>query len=699
MRMLWKVELSVLVLGMIMVINVSSIQQSLSLEELSQMAKAKGWILVPPQFERTPSEITANFEQEIQLAEARLNKIGKLSDQDISFENTVWELDDVLYQVGLFANRIALIKDVHPDPHMRSTATETLKRLQDWFISIEYREDIYRTIKALAEKKPILDTDQDKYLKELIRDYKRIGFELPLDQRTRVEHLRKELARLGTDFHNNIIQAQCPLRFSKEELEGVPEPFLEQIKNEEGTYTVFANITYHYLTVMETAKNESVRKRLCTARFRLALENNAPLLKQILSLRRQIAKELGYSNWADYVIEVRMAQKAQRALHFCEELKKKLTRRYTRELNEMKQLKKDETGDSNAQVYIWDWNYFARKLKQTKYELDPEKIREYFQFEKVLSGMFDIFGTLFDLQFVEVSNAPIWHKDVKVFALIDKITASPLGLLYLDMFPREGKYNHFAQFSLVEGKQWRDGSYQRPVAALICNFTAPSENYPSLLKHEEVETLFHEFGHALHTLLTTARFARFSGTSVPRDFVEVPSQTLEEWVWRPEALSKFAVHYQKGTPLPKDLIERLEKSRLETIGGFYRRQMAFALTDLLLHIADEAIADPISFANRCFTETFLPVPEDTGFVTYFGHLVGYDASYYSYAWSDVLVANILEVFDKAHNGYFDKEVARRFRREILEVGDSRPVEVSLECFLGKGWSIDSFLNRYGLTED
>ena len=292
--------------------------------------------------------------------------------------------------------------------------------------------------------------------------------------------------------------------------------------------------------------------------------------------------------------------------------------------------------------------------------------------------------------------------DLQLFGVTDSETGEPLGLFYLDMVPREGKYNHFAQFTLIDGKRLPGGQYQRPTVALICNFPPPAPNRPSLLSHADVETLFHEFGHALHSILTRARFSRFSGTSVPRDFVEAPSQMLENWVWDKKVLDGFAADYRDPSKkIPKEILAKLKESKLATVGTHYRRQISFALLDLALHteVKDGGGQDVVKISNDILSKVFLPVPEDTAFVAYFGHLMGYDAGYYGYAWADAIAADMATVFEKSPYGYYDAVAGRRLRDEIYAPGDSRDVSVSIEKFLGRKQGIEPFLKTLGIGKE
>jgi Zn-dependent oligopeptidase len=317
----------------------------------------------------------------------------------------------------------------------------------------------------------------------------------------------------------------------------------------------------------------------------------------------------------------------------------------------------------------------------------------------VLAGMFNLYQSIFGLRFERVEAPYKWIGDLQLYAVSDAKTGEPLGLFYLDMFPRDGKYNHFAQFGIIEGKLLASGKYQRPTVALVCNFPSPAKDEPSLLAHADVETLFHEFGHAMHSLMTRAKYSRFSGTSVPRDFVEAPSQMLENWVWDKKVLDSFAADYRDPSKkIPAEVLAKLKEAKLATEGTRYRRQISFGLMDLRLHsqIHDANAKEGLPMSNQVLGDVFLPMAPDTAFVAYFGHLMHYDAGYYGYAWADAIAADMATVFERAPKGYFDQAAGRRLRTEIYEPGDSRDVNVSIEKFLGRPRSIEPFLKKIGI---
>ena len=674
---------------------------TITLQTLNQAAKPFHSLLALPDFETDPKVMEQNMEMTIAHADAALDKIASLGVADVTFQNTIHALDDLSYQADLTASRIYLMKETSQDPAVREKATQLIKRYQDWAVGLDYREDVYKSVKAYAGLEPELTGEDKKLFEETLRDYKRAGLSLDEKERAEVEKLRKELSGLSTDFDSNITKAQAIIEYTAEELRGVPASFLEAdgVKTAEDTYSVKANVTWHFINVMENAQSEATRRRMKEARYSLAKEKNAELLQSILDLRTRIAHLLGYATWADYQTEVKMAGNGETALKFLKELKEGLQPKFDAELETYRKLKVQETGDANAKIHLWDWRYFSNQLKKKEYNVDAEQLRVYFPYDQSLQGMFRIYENMFGLKFQKMEVPYKWVDDLELYGVLDSETGEPMGMFYLDMFPREGKFNHFAQFSLIAGKEFEDGFYQRPCVALICNFPSPTEDAPSLLSHNEVETLFHEFGHALHSILTRARHSRFSGTSVPRDFVEAPSQMLENWVWDKKQLDGFAADYRDSSKkIPSAILDQLKAARLATIGTFYRRQLSFGILDLELHSQSDVDSslDVIETSNQILSDVFLPVPEGTTFATYFGHLTGYDAGYYGYAWADAIAADMATIFEDSESKYDDKDVAKRLRESIYAPGGSRDANELILEFLGRERSLTPFLKSIGI---
>ncbi len=702
--MRWQFSFAVILTGLVFACQQSFSQESEAPPGLaSYKTKAATFdsVLRVPAFETTTEAVQASMEQAIANADAALDQLGQLKAGEVTFENTIAALDDIGYDAMQVANRIYMMKETSQSAEMRDAGTERIKAFDEWAVGLDYREDVYRAVKAYADTAPKLSGEDAKLLEETLRDYRRAGLHLPKAGRDEVEALRKKLSGLSTDFQSNITSAKESLVFTAAQLEGVPESFIGQegVKTDDDEYTVLANVTYHFMAVMQNCKVEETRKEMKLARYTLARKENAPLLQEIIEMRDTIAKKLGYDTWADYKTEPKMAKTGATALKFEEDLAAGLQPKLDEELGEFLKLKIAETGNPDAQFELWDWRYYSNQLKKEKYTVDTEQLRVYFPYDATLAGMFRIYEQCFGLTIKEVVPPYKWVDDLTLHLISDSETGEPLGLVYLDMFPRDGKYNHFAQFGLIDGKQLSDSKYQRPTVALICNFPTPQGDTPSLLAHNEVETLFHEFGHALHSVLTRAKFARFSGTSVPRDFVEAPSQMLERWIWDKGVLDGFAADYRDPSKkIPESVLNKMEEARLATIGTFYRRQLSFGLLDLALHskVSTKNKRDVVKMGNEIISDLLLPVPEDTTFVTYFGHLMGYDAGYYGYAWADAIASDMATVFREAPGGFMDETVGRRLRDEIYAPGGSRDIEESIRKFLGRERSIKPFLKEIGI---
>ncbi|HQY05310.1 MAG TPA: M3 family metallopeptidase, partial [Lacunisphaera sp.] len=520
-----------------------------------------------------------------------------------------------------------------------------------------------------------------------------------------VEKLRKELAGLSTEFAVNINTARAPLDFTAEEMAGVPQSFLDSpgVKQPDGKYRVLANVTWHAVAIAENADNAATRRAVNIARSSLARETNVPVLSKLVALRGEIARRLGYATWADYQTEVKMAKTGATAVKFEEELSLGLQPKFAAEMETLRGLKAKHTGQAGAQLESWDIGYYTNKLLKDRYAVDTEALRVYFPYQATLEGMFTIYQKIFGLKFTEVTPPYVWAPGVQLYVVQDADTGTPMGAFYLDMFPRDGKFNHFACFPQKVGGFLPDGRYDLPVAALLCNFPAPSADKPSLLKQSDVVTLFHEFGHVMHGILSRSRFVAQTGFAVPQDFVEAPSQMLENWVWDKAVLDTFAADYRDASKkIPAETIAALVAARQATEGYATRRQLSLGLLDLALHAvpADEAARmDVVVVSNAVLKRVAIAPPPDTAFVAYFGHIAGgYDAGYYGYLWAKVMALDMASEFQKAPGGFLDEKVGRRLRDEVYGVGHSRDVTVSVEKFLGRPRSQTPFLDYVGIKQ-
>ena len=671
--------------------------------DLQSSAAKFNAVLTVPTFERTPAEIEKSVADTLADADAALDKIGQQDLGDAAFATTVGALDDAVYPVTVLSQRLALIQQTSLDAALRQAAEDATKKVNDWSVAIDYREDVYKALAAYAKLEPKLAGEEARLLDQTMRDYRRAGLALPVEKRRAVEEMRKALGKLSVDFATNIVDSRAPVLFARAELDGVPADFLDNPKMEvvNDHLTIMANQTFQFVLVEENAKREETRRQLYVARDSLAKDKNVPLFNHILALRNDIALTLGYPSWDDYQIEIKMAKTGAAAEKFIDNLIAGTQPKFAAEVAEMQKLKAADTGKADAVVNAWDWRYYQNQIKKTRYHVDAEALRVFFPYQKVLDGMFRVYEHDFGLKFTPVEAPYKWVPDLQLYAASDAASGEPLGLFYLDMFPREGKYNHFAEFGIVSGKLLPDGKYQRPVVCLVCNFPPPAPGKPSLMSHDDVVTIFHEFGHALHAITTRARFGRFAGTNVPGDFVEAPSQMLENWAWDKTVLDSFAADYRDPSKkIPAATLGKMKEAELATAGVYFRRQFAFAKMDLVLHGPHPAGQpyDCQAVSNQVLETVLLPIDPATAQIASFGHLAdGYDAGYYGYAWAKALAADMATVFRDAPDGFMDATAGRKLRTEIYQPGDSRDVSESIEKFLGRKSSIEPFLkNDLGL---
>ncbi len=694
--------LSVLVLSLASLLP--AFGTTLTLADFQAAAARNHTSLELPVYARTPDELKAQVEAALKTADAELTTLAAQDPAKLTFENTFVAADAIVARVAGMGNLVGTIAQSSLEAPMRDAANELSVKIDEWSVGLDYRDDLYRALKTVADKKPKLGAEEQRLVDDQMLTYRRAGLALPAAERATVEKLRKDLAGLNTQFGVNINEARGPIDFTAEELAGVPASFLDSpgVKQPDGKYRVMANITWHAVAIGDNADNPETRRKLSVARNSLAQEKNIPVLKQMVALRADIAHRLGYASWADYQTETRMAKTGAAAVKFEEDLVKGLQPKFAAEMETLRQLKVKQTGQADAKLAAWDIGYYTNRLMKEKFAVDKEALRVYFPYQATLEGMFAIYQKIFGLKFTAIEPPYVWAPGVQLYVVQDAASGVPMGAFYLDMFPREGKFNHFACFPQKLGGVLADGRYDLPVAALLCNFPAPSADKPSLLKQDDVVTLFHEFGHVMHGMMSRSRFVAQTGFSVPRDFVEAPSQMLENWVWDKAVLDTFAADYRDASKkIPAETIAALVAARQATEGYATRRQLTYGLVDLSLHtVSAEAAAkmDIVAVTNATLARVTIAPPEGTAFVAYFGHLAGYDAGYYGYLWAKVMAIDMASVFKAAPGGFLDEKIGRRLRDEVYGVGNTRDVAVSVEKFLGRPRSQDAYLEYVGIKK-
>ena len=636
-----------------------------------------------------PAEAAARVKLEKDLA-----ALIAIPQEERTFENTIMGYERAFDNYGNALGMSGFLSYVSTDKQFRDAANDLQMQISQYMVDVATRRDVYKAIREYTDTNPRLDPVQAKLVKEMLIGFKNSGMDLNDADLEKFKALNKEKAEYIIKFDKNIQEYKDPLAVTQEQLRGLGEDYIQKLsKTDDGKYLVTLDYP-DYVPFMQNADDEQARKELEFKFNRRGGQENVELLEKTLTLRREIARLLGYKNHAELRLEDRMAKNPKTVMAFLKDLQKKLKPLGKKEDKEMIAYKNSKTGKNSRTLYSWESGYWSNKFRKENLELDSEKIKEYFPSQVVIDGMLDLFGGVFGITFEPV-DIPVWHPDVKAFKIKDKASGELVAYFYMDLYPREGKYKHAACFGLVEGEEKQDGTYQNPFVAIVANLNKPSGDTPSLLKHSEVETLFHEFGHVLHNALTKAKYSAFSGTSVSWDFVEAPSQMLERWAWDPQVLKKISKHYKTGEALPDDLIKRMIAAKNFGAGGMYLRQDFFAQYDMTLHTADTTPDTTKLYFELTKKIRGLPLTKGTIPQASFGHIMGgYDAGYYGYLWSEVIAEDFFGEFKK--NGIFNPETGLKFRREILEKGGTLDEEKMVENFLGRPADNKPFLKSIGL---
>ena len=644
-------------------------------------------------FAETPEEVDTITEEAIERADTLVEQLVSSSPRTTA--DTLLPLDEIGAALADSFGRGGFMAFVHPDPAVREAGHRAEERLQKWAVDLVFRDDLYRAVKEFADsdEAKALSGEPARLLEFTLRDLRKAGHELEPEARDEAKRIAARLVELSVAFARNVAEWQDHLTVSTEDLDGLPDDYIArlQLGEVEGTYKV----TMAYPDVvpfLENARRRDLRRELAFKFNTRAVEANTPLLKEAVELRRRTAELFGLPSWAHYVMDEKMAKEPGRVSDFYDRLTPPLTDKGRLELDVMAKLLEQDTGESIVQP--WDWRYYDTQIRRRDYGVDPHEVAAYFPLDQVLDGMLEITGEVFGVKYRVLDDQPVWHSDVTAWAIVDGASGEDIATVFMDLFPREGTYSHAAAFPLVAGRREADGGYRHPVSAIVANLTKPTPERPSLLQHDEVVTLFHEFGHILHQTLTRAELIRFSGSSTEGDFVEAPSQIMEHWCWKPEVLQRFARHHETGEPIPADLVGRLVAARNLDIGLLTLRQIYFGLLDLGLHGPwDELDLDAITrMANEV---TLIPYHEGTFFPASFGHMMaGYDAGYYGYLWSEVYGDDMFSRFDK--EGVTSSQVGMTYRRAVLEPGGSRDGAEMLRDFLGREPDNGAFLTKLGI---
>eukprot|EP00761_Pharyngomonas_kirbyi_P012748 gb/GECH01012775.1/.p1 GENE.gb/GECH01012775.1/~~gb/GECH01012775.1/.p1 ORF type:complete len:664 (+),score=190.56 gb/GECH01012775.1/:1-1992(+) len=651
-------------------------------------------------FNLEPEQIKQLADQLITNSRKVEDRVSAIPESERTFTSVVQPLLLNEAEFHDISSNVIFFSYVSPDKNKRDTSSECTQKLEEFEIESSMREDVFAALRTVKEKEwDQLDKDQQRALGRMLRDFERNGLDLPEEKRNRVKELKKKLSQLGIEFNKNLNEDTTKLSFTREQLKGLPDDFIDNLEKD-GDDKYFVSLKYpEFFPAIQYADDPETRQKLDYARGTQCKDENQPILETAIEIRSELASLLGFDTHAEYVLDIRMAKNPKTVLNFEKDLQKKLTPAAQKELETLRDLKKKQCEklgyDFDGKINSWDFRYYHRLLNETEYEVDDNEIKKYFPLDTVLDGLFSIYQKLFGIKIIEIKNPEVWHPDVRLFN-INEDDGTFVGQFYLDLHPRDGKYSHAAAFPLQCGYEKADGSRQHGIAAQVANFTKPTKTQPSLLKHSEVVTLFHEFGHLMHGVCTKAKYARFSGTSVEQDFVECPSQLMENWCWEPEALSLVSKHYDSNQVLPDDTVKKMVAAKNVNAGLINLRQIFFGLFDMTIHTSPKA--DTGQVWRKLREEiSLIPAADNTNGAANFPHMMGgYDAGYYGYMWSEVFSADLFSRFKK--EGIFNSDVGRQFRQAVLETGGMRDGEEIIRSFLGREPNQEAFLESLGIQQ-
>jgi len=629
-----------------------------------------------------------------------------------TFVNTLRALDDLSEPLEYAIGVVRHLEAVATYPELRAAYSAAQPQASAFYSGIPLNAGLWRAVQdfAATEEAARLEGERRRLLTKTIENFRRHGANLDPAGKQRLEALDVELSKLTIKFAENVLDSTNAFELVMTDpagLAGLPPSAVAAAresaarKGREGwRFTLHAP---DYFAVMTYLDDASVRRQVYEAfsvRATEAERDNRPLIARILELRHEKARLLGFANFADLVLEDRMARDGARALAFLDDLRVKTEARFREENRELLEFRRSLEGPAAAELAGWDVAYYAEKQRAALYDFDEEALRPYFPLEQAVAGLFDLVHRLYGLRVEPQAGMPVWDEAVRYYNVHDE-SGEFLGGFYTDWFPRENKRGGAWMDALITGGP--EGAKFRPHLGLVCgNLTPPVGGKPALLTHREVETIFHEFGHLLHHLLSRVESRGLAGTNVAWDFVELPSQIMENWCWERESLDLFARHWETGQPVPDDLFQKMKRARTFRAANQQMRQLGFGLVDLLLHVrySPGRDGDAVDYARRILQEfSPAPLPPAHAMLAAFTHLfaspVGYGAGYYSYKWAEVLEADAFTRFRE--HGIFSREVGGEFRRNILSRGDSADPAELYRAFMGRDPDPRALLIRNGLA--
>ncbi len=669
-------------------------------------------------------DVVALFPKTIEEIEERKQKLQAKTLEDLrtiinidpgarTFENTARALDHVMGHFAIESEALGMLEHVSPDEALRTASHEASSYLQQFAIdAFSSSMDLYQAVKAYVEGNANQETlrDEERYfLAEVMLEFRRNGLDLAPTKLEKVKKISKEIAVLSRQFEKNIAEGQREIVVTLSELSGLDEEFINALRKTEAGGCVLGTDYPTYTAVMENCSNEGTRKKLFLSFGQRAYPENIAVLNELIAKRDEFAKLLGYPSYAAYDIDNQMAHTVETVQNFLSNVATKARIKDEAEFREFtKQLPESVELTDDGLLKPWDRAYLIAQYKKHHYNLEERQLAEYFPADHTIKGLMHIYEQFMSLRMEEVPVPGLWHEDLKMLAIYDK-TNTLRGYLILDLYPRPCKYSHAASWSILPTTKCRtkamevvtttfEGDHHPSVAVdvVVCNFPKGTKARPALLKHRDVETFFHEFGHAIHTILGTTELAYFSGTRTKLDFVELPSQMLEEWMWDKNILHMLSRNYKTGDKMPDDLIEKKIELKNLDMGGQILRQVGLA--ELSLGLYSEGAKKDIPALQKKLHAQYRPnmlfEPNEYMYAS-FGHLSGYGARYYSYLWSKVFALDVFAEIKK--QGLLNPAIGSRYVDEILSKGGSIDPNQLLKSFLGRAPNDKAFFHELGLN--
>lgn len=633
-------------------------------------------------------EVTQLCKASIDKLRQDLATIVAVPTEQRTLDNTLLALENATAELSDSTTPLTFMGYVSTNADVSAEGSQCETHVGQLNVEIFTRRDVYETLVNMIPR----NANEARLLQKTLEGFEQNGLKLSDEVLAQVRDLKGQLAAKETQFSTNLNNDKTTVLFAPEELEGLPADYLADLKKDANGNLIVNTKESDYPLVMKNAVRTETRKKMMLGYLSRGGDANTKLLAEAVQLRAQIAHVMGFKTWADYKTNGRMAQNGATVLDFLNGLKGKLAGRNLADMDRVLKFEK-ESNPAATSLDQWDVAYYSNQLQKRDYSLDTEKIREYFPADVVIAGLFQVYSKMLGVRYEEIMDAKVWSPDVHMYAIHDNSDDRLIGYFYTDFFPRSGKYDHAAAFPLISGRVLADGSYSLPVASIVANLSPPMNGKPSLLGHDDVETIFHEFGHIMHQTLTRAPYASLSGASVAQDFVEAPSQMLENWVWSPEILNSLSGHYlDHSQKLPADLLQKMIAARDFNQGYSYTKQLLYALFDMTLHTQD----GPVD-VNQTYLDLYRQVMGQEPlagqqFPASFGHLMGgYDAGYYGYLWSEVYAQDMFTQFPS--DNLANPEVGARYRTNILEKGNMLDALDLLRNFLGREPNSDAFFKK------